>query len=104
MKILCLCSGGNIRSVATSYLLKHTRAGHDVLAAGVHTSSKETLEMLCNWAETILICGNHLAGMVPGPYQSKIRQLGIGEDIWGAASLKPELLQLANQELCKIGL
>ena len=104
MRILCLCSGGNIRSVHTAMLLKHTRSGHDVLAAGVHTASGQTLAMLCGWAEKILICGANLAGSVPSDYQPKVEQLGIGEDRWGIPSMAQDLLQLADQELRKVGL
>lgn len=103
MRFLCLCSGGNIRSVHTAYLLKHTRHGHEALTAGIHTASRETLDMLSEWADRILICGNNLTSGVSDKYQGKVIQLGIGEDVWGVPSMAPSLLQLADQELRKVG-
>lgn len=53
MKILCVCNYGSNRSVHLASLLK--KMGHDCLAAGVDKNALDTLNMLCNWAEVIIV-------------------------------------------------
>jgi predicted protein tyrosine phosphatase len=54
MKILCVCNGGHVRSVTLARLLR--KRGHEVLSCGVNSSYKDdTLTMLFNWAEKIII-------------------------------------------------
>ena len=54
MKILCVCLGGNCRSVHLAYLLKY-RYGHDALACGIEPNGGDTFTMLCDWAEKIIL-------------------------------------------------
>lgn len=49
MRVLCICNGGNVRSVAMAQHLKEQ--GHDAIAVGLDHASPETLDMLKNWAE-----------------------------------------------------
>ena len=53
MKILILCDQGNNRSVVLAHQLKYW--GHDVIPAGLKTNSRLTLQMLCDWADRIII-------------------------------------------------
>lgn len=53
MKILVCCNEGNNRSVTIAHRLKYW--GHDVLPCGIDTNSLETLEMLYEWADRIII-------------------------------------------------
>lgn len=54
MKILTCCFGGNVRSVGCKFVL-HMKYGHDVLACGVDHNTPETIEMLCNWADYVIV-------------------------------------------------
>lgn len=102
-KILCLCAAGNNRSVAAGYLLKH-QYRYDAVCAGVHAAAPETLRMLCQWADRILVCGEQtLACKIPGEFAAKVTQLAIGEDRWGP-TYHPELLALMKAELARLGL
>lgn len=53
MKILVVCDQGNNRSVMVAHHLKYW--GHDVIAAGIKTNSPETLRILEEWADRIII-------------------------------------------------
>jgi hypothetical protein len=53
MKILVLCDEGNNRSVTLAHQLKYW--GNDVIAAGVKRNSLETIGMLCNWADRVIL-------------------------------------------------
>jgi predicted protein tyrosine phosphatase len=53
MKFLCVCQGGRVRSGAMAWALKDV--GQDSLAAGWEATSSETLKMLCEWADGIVL-------------------------------------------------
>ena len=50
MKILCICKGGNVRSVALTQAIKED--GHEAIAIGTDHISAETLLMLGKWADS----------------------------------------------------
>ena len=52
MKILCICQGGNVRSVAMAQHLKEK--GHEAIAIGMDHTSKETYKMLIDWSDKII--------------------------------------------------
>lgn len=80
MKILCVCSQGNKRSVYTRYILNHS---HDVLALGVDVNTSETVTLLCEWAEIILIAEPFMRKKLPVKYHKKIdSKFTIGPDIY----------------------
>lgn len=54
MKILCICSRGNVRSVNMAYLLKD-RHGHEAIAMGYNAANQELRQMLMQWAEKIIV-------------------------------------------------
>lgn len=81
MKILCLCSGGKVRSVAASFYIQDA-LGHECLAAGVDKASPETLDYLCRWADLVLYAEEPLKKFVPEVHHSKTRLLPVGPDVW----------------------
>ena len=101
MRILCLCQQGNSRSVALAFLLKrHYHA--DALAAGLVTASKETLDMLYDWAEHIIVTDKELVAMVPENVQGKLHLWDVGTDIWfrrPARSLTRKLYDYMEQNV-----
>jgi predicted protein tyrosine phosphatase len=80
---LCLCAGGNVRSVNMARLLKdfwHQEA----LAAGVATGmSADTLAMLYEWADVIVVMDAELMDHVPDPWRSKRMLCDVGPDNFG---------------------
>lgn len=52
-RVLCVCDQGVSRSVNIAHLLKFL--GYDALPVGVDTSSPETLKMLEDWADLIIL-------------------------------------------------
>jgi len=91
VKILCLCEGGNVRSVACSYLLKYMH-GQDALAASIAKNSAATLVMLCEWADKIIVVERMMKIMIAHKFQSKISVYDVGPDRWGNA-FHPQLLE-----------
>lgn len=91
MKILCLCRGGSVRSVTLAHVLKYG-LGLDALTASLEKNSPETLDMVCNWADGIMVVEAEMRDQVPMKYQPKVRVFPIGPDIWGA-SLHGDLMQ-----------
>lgn len=52
-RVLCVCDAGVARSVNIAHLLKFI--GYDALPVGVDTSSIDTLKMLEDWADLIIL-------------------------------------------------
>ena len=77
MKILVLCDQGNNRSVVLAHQLKYW--GHDVIPAGLKTNSRHTLQMLCDWADRIIIT-EECQRASPLAFNNKIELWNIGPD------------------------
>lgn len=90
-----MCAGANVRSVALKYLLKY-KYGHESLACGQDANSAETIDMLCNWADYVIVVTDEYAKFVPEKYKSKLFCYEIGEDRFGYA-FHPELLSKADR-------
>ena len=101
-KVLCLCQRGNSRSVGLAWILKdELRKQHctaDALAAGVETCSRETLQMLCAWAETIILVDARKTDKVPAEYHSKMLVWDVGSDRY----FKGFRLELIDQFVAKL--
>ncbi len=57
-KILALCKHGITRSGAIVKVLKSRKTKVDVLCAGLLSNSKETIKMLCDWADVVYVLLN----------------------------------------------
>lgn len=89
MKILVLCDQGNNRSVTLAHHLKYW--GHDVIPAGVKTNSPETLNLLKDWADKIIITeAGQLSADTP-----KLELWDIGLDIY-PRPFNPQLLTIVR--------
>lgn len=100
MKILCVCQEGNKRSVVTRYVLN--RHGHEALACGVRTNTRETLMLLCQWADKILVAEPQMSALLPGFYEKIDRDFTIGPDIY-KDSIDRHLKRQVEKELTKLG-
>lgn len=89
LKLLCMCQGGNSRSVGCAFVLKY-KYGHDALACGWERNDPETLAMLFAWADRIFVMQPHFAEHVPAKFRSKVTVYDVGPDIW-CNGLHPEL-------------
>lgn len=80
-KVLCCCRGGCSRSVGLSNYLKYG-CGMDSLAIGFEGNSPETLDMLCNWAEIIIVMREFFQQYIPERHKDKVRFIEVGEDVY----------------------
>jgi len=103
VKILCVCREGNVRSVATKRRLNR-RKYFNVVAVGIAASTPELKNMLCSWADIILIAEPHHIKGLPDIAAKKINNdFTIGADVWSNFN-NPELQELIKHQLNKIGL
>lgn len=96
MKFLCVCDGGNVRSVGMAFALKHREdlscTGDEAIAIGRGNTSMDTLAMLCEWADRIIIMQPHMKESIGLKYIHKIVCVDVGPDRYGVY-VHPELLQ-----------
>jgi len=98
-RILCLCQGGNVRSVHAAYVLKY---GYnvDALAASWEKNSPDTLNVLYRWADRIMLVEDHHIEHVPASFRKKVVNLGIGPDRW--AALNRDLINVVTNSLARL--
>lgn len=101
MNILTVCQMGNVRSVGTKAQL--IRQGHrDVIAIGATNTSPETLEMLYDWAEVVLVAEPHLAEYLPD--DDKVdKKFTLGPDTFGWYGNK-QLREKVDKQLSRLEL
>lgn len=78
-KVLTICEYGNSRSVGAAYLLKQDW-GRDALACGICVTSPETFEMLCNWADTIIVTFAPIEKDINEKFRHKVVVWDVGFD------------------------
>ena len=83
MKILTVCSHGNIRSAGLKYLLQVIYK-HDVLNCGVEENSEDTRQMLFQWADKVIALDTTVFTVVDREmdHSNKLELLDVGEDVW----------------------
>lgn len=96
-KILCMCQGGNSRSVALGFLMKY-RYGEDALACSWEKNSPDTLKMLFEWADKIIVLQAHFVQYIPAEYHAKVGVVDVGPDVW-CNGLHPDLLNILIEKL-----
>ena len=112
-KVLVVCIGGTVRSVAIKDMLNSCH-NCDALAASAISQSPETMRMLCDWADLIVPVEPRELPRNTGssPHQEKwgscvmwsdewafkLKVLDIGPDKWGNAR-HPELSELIRPQL-----
>lgn len=101
-KILTMCAGGHVRSVGLKYLLKY-KYGHEALACGQDANSLETRNMLCDWADYIIVVTKDYLPEVPEKYKDKLICYEIGPDRFGYA-FNSELLGICDNLIQQHGL
>ena len=81
-KFLCMCQGGNVRSVSLAFILKY-QFKQDALACGWEGNTDETRKLLCDWADVVILMQAEFAQYVPEEYKDKIRVVDVGPDNYG---------------------
>ncbi len=82
MRVLTVCEGGNVRSVALAYVLK-SKYGQDAISSSWRYNSSPTLGMLFEWAERIVVAQEVFVEKIPEQYRPKVLVLDMGPDRWG---------------------
>ena len=101
IKILCVCRKGNVRSVGTKYALNR-RGYNNVIATGAYLVTRKTFDMLCKWADVILLAKPNYEERVTT--KEKINKgFTIGPDLWGTP-VNLQLEEIADKALDNIGL
>ena len=93
-KVLTVCQGGNSRSVAAGFLLKYKYLV-DAMACSWERNAPETIWMLCDWADTIILMSAEFVERIPQEFADKIKIAEVGHDRW-CNGLHPELLKLVD--------
>jgi len=101
-KILTMCAGGNVRSVGLKWLLRY-KYGHDALACGQDANPPETRDMLCEWADYVVVMTENYFKEINPKYHYKTLICEVGEDRYGYAS-HPELFQIADDWIINGGI
>lgn len=78
-RILTICEYGNSRSVGLAFLLK-TKYGREAIACGILCTSPDTFDMLCNWADNIIITYAPIEGSINDKYKHKVLVWDVGHD------------------------
>lgn len=92
MKILTVCAGGLVRSVALADVLKIHFEPTDVIPVGINFNGKGTKYMLYEWAEKIVVMTEPFVEQIPTEYREKVLVCEVGADTYGQ-SKHPELLE-----------
>jgi predicted protein tyrosine phosphatase len=82
-KIITCCKHGLVRSVALADVLKLHFEPVDVIPLGLNSNSKETIIMLGNWADHIIIMEERYRSRVPKELHSKVLVCDVGQDVYG---------------------
>jgi len=86
MKIVTMCRGGNVRSVAAKMVLNRY-FGHEVIAIGYDNTNNETKKLVFDWADRIVIMSMEIWDLAlashDAEYGHKFNILDVGQDVWG---------------------
>jgi hypothetical protein len=83
MKFLVICAGGNVRSRAFVHYLMYD-LGQDALSASHDKQSEATLNMLCDWADRIVVVQPEYAARIRPTHRSKVKVMDVGPDNYGS--------------------
>jgi predicted protein tyrosine phosphatase len=84
-KIVTVCSAGLVRSAALADVLKMHFEPCDVLPVGVDRNDKKpggALDLLFNWADTIIVMHEPYINRVPENLKHKVILCEVGRDVY----------------------
>jgi predicted protein tyrosine phosphatase len=82
-KILTVCKQGLVRSVGLADVLKMHFEPVDVIPVGANSNTQETLQMLCEWADHVIVMEGKYAKRLPSGFENKILLCDVGPDTYG---------------------
>lgn len=94
-KYLIVCDGGNVRSAAIATTLK-LDYGREAIAVGRLFMAPQTMKMLSDWANIIVLVQEHMIESIPKVNRKKVLVTDVGVDRWGI-KIPPELNSIADQ-------
>jgi len=97
VRILCMCEGGNVRSVACAYVLKY-KYGQDALAISSRKNNLETHQLLWGWADRIIVMQPEFKNYILPKHHHKVMIYDVGPDQWGNC-LHPDLLEIIESHI-----
>lgn len=83
-----------MRSHALAYVL-HDLKGHEAIAVGRLRTSPETMDMLCGWAQRIVLMQPHMLESISENHRSRVLVTDVGVDRFGIY-IHPELFSMAS--------
>ena len=93
-KVVCICRGGQVRSVSARFVLADKFGFRKVLACGWEKNDVDTVTMLCNWADVILVVGRPSEWVIlDNQFVDKTIALEVGPDRFGHYG-HPELVDM----------
>ncbi len=98
--MLCVCRGGQVRSVATRFLLNDLFGFRKVICAGWEKNDPVTLREMCDWAQVVIVVGRPNMWNLNTPVHKTIN-IEIGPDVYGHYQ-HPRLLELLVPKLTEI--
>jgi hypothetical protein len=81
MKVLCVCDAGNVRSHALKIACQ---PDHEALAIGRWFFSGETIDMLSEWADVIIVAEPDIENAIDARFHEKMWCVDLGPDVWGS--------------------
>ena len=94
MKFLTVCEGGAVRSVALATILRWDY-GQEAIPVSGRFVGDDTLAMLAEWADLIIVLAPEYANRIPTDFSNKVRVWDIGPDRW-RNSMHPGLHNIIN--------
>lgn len=80
MKFLCVCEGGNVRSVGMAYTLKYN-FNQEAVPVSYSKCSQESLNYFAHWADKIVVMQPQFADKF-GQWKEKLIVADVGADRW----------------------
>lgn len=80
-RILTMCRQGLVRSVALADVLKMHFRPVDVMSIGHFANTPATIEMMCCWADRIVVMEEHYKKHVPAEFHYKVLICDVGPDV-----------------------
>jgi predicted protein tyrosine phosphatase len=95
MKTLAICQGGLVRSVSLTSVLRYM-SDQDAIAYGLEKGTLRTMQMLCDWADHVVVMQEKFATPVDAFFKKMICVCDVGPDIW-SNPLHPDLVAMVTK-------
>lgn len=94
-RFLTICEGGAVRSVSLATVLRWDFQ-QDAIPLSAAKNGPEAVDLLCQWADYIILMQPTFETVVPKRFHLKIRVLDVGPDVWGNP-MDPKLRDIVGE-------